>query len=270
MRADQFLHINNYAESRQKAQALIKGGSVEIDGVKITKPSAEIDDGISHEVVLTSDEKYVGRGGLKLEGALEAFGIDPDGFICADIGASTGGFTDCLLQKGAGKVYAFDSGRDQLHKRLLADPRVISKEGFNARYINPDDVSEAVDLAVMDVSFISQTMIIPALVSVIKDGGALVSLVKPQFEAGRTALGKNGIVKNGKDRYLAAIRVLDCAIGAGLSCRGFVRSPIKGGDGNEEYLIYLIKSPDSMGDTEWREKIKAITTKTEKEVKNKP
>lgn len=267
MRADLFLHINSYAESRQKAQTLIKNGSVEIDGVKITKPSADIDESVPHSVALTNEEKYVGRGGLKLEGALAEFGIDPDGMICADIGASTGGFTDCLLQGGAKKVYAFDSGRDQLHPRIADDPRVESREGFNARYISADDVDGAVDLAVMDVSFISQTMILPALVSIVRDGGAIVSLIKPQFEAGRAALGKNGIVKNGRDRYAAAIRVLDGARESGLSCRGFIRSPIKGGDGNEEYLIYLIKSSSSVDDTEWRERIRAITMKNEKEVK---
>ena len=267
MRADLFLHVNSYAESRQKAQTLIKSGAVSIDGVTVTKPSAEIDDNVPHEVAITNEEKYVGRGGLKLEGALGAFGITPEGMICADIGASTGGFTDCLLQNGAERVYAFDSGKGQLHPRLASDPRVISKEGFNARYIKPEDVGEAVELAVMDVSFISQTMIIPSLVSLIKDGGALVSLVKPQFEAGRAALGKNGIVKNSKDRYMATLRVLDSAESVGLSCRGFIRSPIKGGDGNEEYLIYLIKAPYKTDKIEWRERIKAITMKTEKEVK---
>jgi 23S rRNA (cytidine1920-2'-O)/16S rRNA (cytidine1409-2'-O)-methyltransferase len=270
MRADQFLHINNYTESRQKAQTLIKKGSVEIDGVKITKPSTDIDDTVPHSVILISDEKYVGRGGLKLEAALLEFGVIPEGMICADIGASTGGFTDCLLQNAAKKVYAFDSGRDQLHARLLADDRVVSREGFNARYISVDDVGEKVDLVVMDVSFISQTMIIPALANIIKDGGALISLVKPQFEAGRAALGKNGIVKNGKDRFAAALRVLECASDVGLSCKGFMRSPIKGGDGNEEYLIYFIKSSSTVGDVEWREKIKALTIKSEKEVRKQP
>ena len=267
MRADLFLHINSYAESRQKAQTLIKSGAVRIDGVSVTKPSAEVDESVPHEVVITTEEKYVGRGGLKLDGALKAFEIAPCGMICADIGASTGGFTDCLLQNGAKKVYAFDSGKGQLHPKLVNDPRVVSKEGFNARYIKLCDVGEAVDIAVMDVSFISQTMIIPSLVSIIKDGGSLVSLVKPQFEAGRAALGKNGIVKNSKDRYVAALRVLESAEEVGLSCVGFIRSPIKGGDGNEEYLIHLIKSPYETDRLVWRERVKSITMKTEKEVK---
>ena len=267
MRVDQYLYSNSFTESRQKAQVLIKSGAVVIDGIRISKASFEIDESVIHDVVITNTEKYVGRGGLKLEGALIEFKLDASGLVCADIGASTGGFTDCLLQNGAAMVYAFDSGRDQLHQKLKTDPRVISREGFNARYISPEDVGEQVDLAVMDVSFISQTMIIPSLVSIIKDGGALVSLVKPQFEAGRSAIGKNGIVKNGKDRYSAAIRVLESAELAGLSCRGFVRSSIKGGDGNEEYLIYLIKSPYENDKLEWRELIKTITMRTEKEVK---
>ena len=268
MRADQYLYSNSFSESRQKAQTLIKSGAVVIDGVRITKVSHEIDENVAHDVVITNVEKYVGRGGLKLEGALLEFGVDPNGLVCADIGASTGGFTDCLLQKGAAKVFAFDSGRDQLHAKLKNDSRVVSKEGFNARYISLDDIGEAVDLVVMDVSFISQTMIIPSLVSIIKDGGALISLVKPQFEAGRSALGKNGIVKNSKDRYAAAIRVLESAELSGLFCEGFVRSSIKGGDGNEEYLIYLRKSPCEIDRLSIREKIKTITMKTEKEVKN--
>lgn len=238
MRFDLFLVNNSYVESRQKAQRLIKNGCVSVDGEILTKASEEIDDSAEHtvEIVKTDDEKYVSRGGLKLEGALLAFGISPQGMVCADIGASTGGFTDCLLQNGATKVYAFDSGRDQLHSSLSNDNRVISKEGFNARYITPDDIGEAVDLVVMDVSFISQTMIIPSLVKLLKRGGAFVTLIKPQFEAGRSALGKNGIVKRKEDRFSAVMRVLECAELMGLSFEGLIKSPIKGGDGNEEFL----------------------------------
>ena len=241
MRLDIFLVNNSYAESRQKAQRLIKNGCVSVDGKILTKTAEEIDESIGHavEIVVTDDEKYVSRGGLKLEGALEAFGILPRGMICADIGASTGGFTDCLLQKGASKVFAFDSGRDQLHRTLASDERVISKEGFNARYITPEDVGENVDLVVMDVSFISQTMIIPGIVNLLKMGGIFVTLIKPQFEAGRSALGKNGIVKHREDRLSAVMRVLECAELVGLSFEGLIASPIKGGDGNEEFLAYF-------------------------------
>ena len=241
MRLDLYLVNNSYTESRQKAQRLIKNSCISVDGRILTKASEEIDENTEHtvEIVKTDDEKYVSRGGLKLEGALDAFGVSPEGMVCADIGASTGGFTDCLLQNGAVKVYAFDSGRDQLHSSLATDKRVISKEGFNARYITLDDIGESVDLVVMDVSFISQTMIIPSIVKLLKSGGSFVTLIKPQFEAGRSALGKNGIVKRREDRLTAVMRVLECAELAGLSFEGLIKSPIKGGDGNEEFLAYF-------------------------------
>lgn len=247
MRADLYLVTNLYTESRQKAQRFIKNGYVSIDGKTIDRPSAEIDENIEHSVKITEteSERYVSRGGLKLEGAMRAFGISAEGLVCADIGASTGGFTDCLLQSGAEKVYAFDSGRSQLHPSLASDPRVISKEGFNARYITEADVGEPVDIAVMDVSFISQTMIIPNLSRLIKDGGRFVTLIKPQFEAGRSALGKNGIVKHKEDRLAAVIKVLKCAAENGLSFDGLIPSPIKGGDGNEEFLASFVLNKSS-------------------------
>ncbi len=247
MRADQYLVSFSYIDSRQRAQTAIKNGWVRLDGRPIDKPAIEVDENIPHEVVIENTEKYVGRGGQKLEGALNAFKIDPEGLICADIGASTGGFTDCLLQRGARKIYAVDSGKGQLHPKIASDVRVTSIEGYNARYMKREDFEEEIDLAVMDVSFISQTMIIPALVSVLRDGGALVSLIKPQFEAGRQALGKNGIVKDKKDRYFAAVKVIECASALGLTCVGFIRSPIKGGDGNEEYLAHFIKNIEAKG-----------------------
>ena len=244
MRIDVYLVNNSYVESRQKAQRLIKSGCVRIDGREITKVSEELDDTASHSVEIseTESEKYVSRGGLKLEGALNAFGVSPFDMVCADIGASTGGFTDCLLQNGAKRVYAFDSGKSQLHSRLASDERVVSKEGFNARYITPDDVGEPVKLAVMDVSFISQTMIIPSLSRLIDGGGVFITLIKPQFEAGRSALGKNGIVKRKEDKLSAVMRVIECAVGAGLEYKGLIPSPIKGGDGNEEFLACFVKS----------------------------
>ena len=238
MRLDVYLVENGLAESRQKAQRLIKNGCVSIDGHKMDKPSADIDATLEIHISVTEteDERYVSRGGLKLEGALKQFGIDPKGFVCADIGASTGGFTDCLLQNGAAKVYAFDSGSGQLHRSLLSDKRVISKENFNARFITPEDVGERIDLAVMDVSFISQTLILPNLSRIIPSDGVLITLIKPQFEAGRSALGKNGIVKRREDRLAAVMRVLDSAAQNGLSFKGLMVSPISGGDGNEEFL----------------------------------
>ena len=181
------------------------------------------------------------RGGLKLEAALSAFGVSPEGKACADIGASTGGFTDCLLKRGAREVYAIDSGIGQLHESLLSDPRVHSIEHFNAREMDLSTTDGYCDIAVADVSFISQTYIIPSVSRVLADGGIFVSLVKPQFEAGRSALGKNGIVTSAAYRFLAAKRVVTSAVENGFDCIGFIRSPIEGGDGNKEYLAYFIK-----------------------------
>ena len=242
MRFDLFLVDKAYAESRQKAQRLIKNGCVSVDGKVMTKPAEDIDADAEHliEIKETEGERYVSRGGLKLEGALEDFNISPNGLVCADIGASTGGFTDCLLQHGAKRVYAFDSGSGQLHSKLKSDDRVISKEGFNARYITPEDIGEGVDLVVMDVSFISQTMIIPAIIKLLRQKGAFITLIKPQFEAGRQALGKNGIVKHKEDRLSAVNRVLDCAYENGLSFNGLACSSIQGGDGNEEFLAVFV------------------------------
>jgi 23S rRNA (cytidine1920-2'-O)/16S rRNA (cytidine1409-2'-O)-methyltransferase len=216
---------------------------VTVDSVKVVKPSEEIDERLPHDVKIEYSEAdlYVGRGALKLKAALESFGIDAGGRVCVDIGASTGGFTDCLLQNGAQRVYAYDSGRDQLHPRLVADPRVISREGFNARFIAPDDVGEPADIVVMDVSFISQTLIIPRLARLMKDNAAFVSLVKPQFEAGKQALGKNGIVKKREDKLAAIERVIRSGVESELRPVGIMPSPIKGGDGNEEFLVHFIK-----------------------------
>lgn len=244
MRADVYLVSFGFADSRQRASRLIKSGSVKVDGKCIERPSENIDEGTEHSVLLELSEEdgFVSRGALKLRAALDHFGISAEGKLCADIGASTGGFTDCLLQRGAAKVYAFDSGRGQLHPRLASDTRVISREGFNARYITTDDIGGCVDMAVMDVSFISQTLILPGLSKIIADGGVLISLIKPQFEVGREAIGKNGIVKKWEARLAAAQKVMSSALSCGLCPKGFMMSPIKGGDGNEEYLAYFVKN----------------------------
>lgn len=240
MRADLYLVENGYVKSRTSAAKFIENGHVLIDGKPVKKASQDISDG-EHTVTLLESEKYVSRGGLKLEGALNAFSIDVSGKRAADIGASTGGFTDCLLQAGAAHVYAIDSGRDQLDPDLMLDERVCCMEGVNARYLTPDDLGGAVNLVVMDVSFISQTLILPAVASILCDGGIYIGLIKPQFEAGRGAVGKGGIVKNLKDRRAAVERVLQSARELGLCLHGLVTSPIQGGDGNVEYLAYFIK-----------------------------
>lgn len=240
MRADLYLVENGFVKSRTSAARFIENGHVLIDGKPVKKASQDIAQG-EHTVALLQSERYVSRGGLKLEGALKTFGIDVTGMRAADIGASTGGFTDCLLQAGAAHVYAVDSGRDQLDPELMLDQRVTCMEGVNARNLTADDLDGAVDVAVMDVSFISQTLILPAVSALLCDGGIYVGLIKPQFEAGRGAVGKGGIVKNPKDRRAAVERVLNSARECGLSLHGLVVSPIQGGDGNVEYLAYFRK-----------------------------
>lgn len=257
MRLDKYLTERSFADSRTRAEKLISSGNVLIDGKKITKPSFDIDENAEHAVEIQSAEKYVSRGGLKLEGALDAFKIDVSGLNVIDVGASTGGFTDCLLQRGAMNVTALDSGHGQLHRSIREDSRVRVIEGYNARNINESDVG-IFDGAVMDVSFISQTLILPSLVSVIREGGFYVGLIKPQFEAGRAALSKGGIVKSASDREAAVLKVLESAKSCNLRLMGLVRSPIEGGDGNIEYLGYFIKCAEASLDIIDRQKIKEI------------
>lgn len=241
MRADVYLTAMGHTPSRKKAQDLIDAGAVWIDGVTVKKSSAPINEEVPHEVRIEQVFKYVSRGGMKLEAALDAFRISVNRKKAVDVGSSTGGFTDCLLQRGARSVTCIDSGIGQLHASLRADPRVTVKEQFNAREMTVADTDGVCDLAVMDVSFISQTYLLGQIASVLKDGGELVSLIKPQFEAGKSALGKNGVVHNAAYRFLAVKRVLSVAFEHGLDCVGLIVSPIEGGDGNKEYLAYMIK-----------------------------
>ncbi len=236
MRWDVYLVEKGLVESRERAKKMILAGQVTADGMTVDKPAAEVKG--EPAVALRATDDYVGRGGRKLEAALHTFKIDPTGMRGIDIGASTGGFTDCLLRYGAAEVVAVDAGCGQLHPKLLKDERVINIEKYNARELSPEDTGK-VQIAVMDVSFISQTYILPRIPSVLESGGCLVSLIKPQFEAGRGALNKKGIVKSPRDRVAAVRRVLACAEQHGLICRGLAPSPIKGGDGNEEYLAYF-------------------------------
>ncbi len=256
MRADRYLVEQGRAESRTLAQKLIADGVVSVDGRLLRKPSEDIPDG-AHTIVIEASDlcRYVGRGGLKLEAALAAFAVPVRGAVVADIGASTGGFTDCLLQAGAARVYAIDAGHGQLHPRLLAHPRVRSAEGINARYLTPAELARIeaaavapvpdfdgrVDGCVMDVSFISQTLLHPAVAGLLPAGGWFVSLIKPQFELDGRALGKRGVVRSDKDRRAAADRVRASAEACGFSVLSVMDSPIEGGDGNREYLAYFIK-----------------------------
>ena len=194
MRADLYLVEKGIAKSRKKAQDMIDEGLVYADGVKLTKSSKNIDDSVIE--IRGEVMPYVSRGGLKLKGAIDGFKLKAYGKICLDIGASTGGFTDCLLQEGADKVYAVDCGHGQLDADLAKDVRVVSIEGCNARDISREIIPVMIDLCVMDVSFISQTLIHPALSGVLKDGAEFITLIKPQFEVGKSNIGKNGIVKD--------------------------------------------------------------------------
>ncbi len=246
MRLDQYLEQKGLASSRSRAKALILAGAVSVNGRPTVKPSFSVEEGDT--VLLSEDLSYVSRGGNKLEAALSAFSVDPCGCVVLDVGASSGGFTDCVLQNGAARVFAVDVGRGQLVPALAADSRVTSIENFNARYMTPADFDEIPSLAVMDVSFISQTLILPALSRVLPVGGELISLIKPQFEAGRGAIGRGGIVREEKDRRAAVERVRAAAEECGLVFLGVIPSPIRGGDGNMEYLAHFQKRTEDIKD----------------------
>ena len=238
MRLDTALFERGLARSRTDAKALITEGAVKVDGSQVLKASFETSDDAVIEVK-AEIRRYVSRGGLKLEAALDGFNIDPKERTCIDVGASSGGFTDCLLQRGAVSVAAVDSGSGQIAETLRANSRVRVIEGYNARYINPDDFDGLFSLAVMDVSFISATYIIAGLRSVLAEGADFVCLVKPQFEVGRALVGKGGIVKDEKARLSAVKKVIDFAESNGFFTLGYIKSPIKGGDGNTEFLVHF-------------------------------
>ncbi len=250
MRADVYLVENGHAPSRTLAQRLIAAGAVTLDGRVLRKPAEDISDG-PHTVAVaeTPESRYVGRGGLKLEAALDAFPVIVKDAVVADIGASTGGFTDCLLRRGAAKVYAVDAGHGQLHPALRADPRVRVGEGMNARSLTPADLARLDDSSatglvagcVTDVSFISQTLLHPAIAGILEPGGWFVSLIKPQFELDGRALGKHGVVRSEHDRRIAIDRVCASAAACGFALHAVIPSPIEGGDGNREYLACFFK-----------------------------
>jgi 23S rRNA (cytidine1920-2'-O)/16S rRNA (cytidine1409-2'-O)-methyltransferase len=242
-RLDTVLVERGLAETRARARAVIMAGSVYVDGVRTDKAGALVGEGSGVEV-RDSSLKYVSRGGLKLEAALREFGIDPSGWAAADIGASTGGFTDCLLKSGAAKVYAIDVGYGQLDWKLRNDPRVIVKEKLNARYIKPDDISEPVDIAVIDVSFISLTMIIPPALALLKPGGVLAALIKPQFEVGKGEVGKGGIVRDEAKHREVVNKIREHVQSLGMGVLGVIPSPIEGAEGNKEFLIAAVKGRD--------------------------
>ena len=235
-RLDRWMVEHGAAATRERAQALIMAGEVLVNGQKAAKSGQPVPDGARVEVIARL--RYVGRGGIKLEAALRHFEIDAAGLVCADFGASTGGFTDCLLQADAARVYAIDTGVGQLDWKLRSDCRVIVREGVNARYLELPDLGEPVDLAVCDVSFISATLIVPAILRVLKpETGRLVILVKPQFEVGKGMVGKGGIVRDPALHEEACRKVRDFVEIAGFGT-DMIESPITGAEGNKEFLLY--------------------------------
>jgi 23S rRNA (cytidine1920-2'-O)/16S rRNA (cytidine1409-2'-O)-methyltransferase len=234
-RIDQLLVERGLAESRAKAQALLLAGAVTVNGQRVDKPGAAAEE--TAEIRVAEAQPYVSRGGFKLAGALEEFGISVRGRVCLDVGSSTGGFTDCLLQRGAARVHCVDVGKSQLHWKLRNDERVVLHEGVNARYLRLEDIGERVQFAVCDVSFISVTLILPALAPLLEAPREMVVLVKPQFEAGRGQVGRGGIVRDPAVREAACARVRDAAEALGLKTR-LMESPLPGAEGNVEYLLY--------------------------------
>lgn len=242
MRIDVYLFESGLSSSRTEAKYLVNEGAVSVCGKVITKPSFDVTGVESSIVIDKSKKQFVSRGGIKLAAALAAFDISVEGKCCVDIGASSGGFTDCLLRNGAARVVAIDSGSGQMARVLRDDSRVRVIENYNARYIKSEDIGYFPAIAVMDVSFISATYIIPRLAECLRCGADFILLIKPQFEVGRDNVGKGGIVRDSKARMEAVQRVVLCAEQYGFKKRGLIDSPIRGGDGNLEFLAHFRKS----------------------------
>ena len=243
-RLDVLLVKQGFAESREKAKAIIMSGIVFVDGQREDKAGATFEEEKISLEVRGATLKYVSRGGLKLEKAMETFPISLTNVISMDIGASTGGFTDCMLQNGAAKVYSVDVGHGQLAWKLRNDERVVCMEKTNFRYMVPDDIEDLLDFASVDVSFISLTKILIPARNLLKTGGAMVCLIKPQFEAGKDKVGKKGVVREPAIHEEVICKVLDFADLIGFTVKGLTSSPIKGPEGNIEYLVYIVKEKE--------------------------
>jgi 23S rRNA (cytidine1920-2'-O)/16S rRNA (cytidine1409-2'-O)-methyltransferase len=239
-RIDKLLVERGLASSRTRAQALVMAGVVLVDEQRVEKPSQIFPPDANVRVKGADDpaSRYVGRAGLKLEAALRVFALDVTGWLCLDVGASTGGFTDCLLQHGARRVIAIDVGHNQIDWRLRQDARVEVREHVNARYLKAEDFDEKFDLAVMDVSFISATKVLPAIVPLLTTCGSLITLIKPQFEVGRGEVGRGGIVTDPQSHTRVVEEVDAAAVALGLEVRGVIDSPLRGADGNAEFLAF--------------------------------
>ena len=254
-RLDVLLVKRGLAPSREKAKTMIMEGNVFVNNNREDKAGSTFAEDAPIEIH-GNTLKYVSRGGLKLEKAMTHFSISLDGMVCMDIGASTGGFTDCMLQNGAKKVYSVDVGYGQFAWKLRQDPRVVCMEKTNIRYVTPEDIDDVLDFASVDVSFISLTKVLPAAYALLKDGGQMGCLIKPQFEAGREKVGKNGIIKDPAVHLEVLQKIYRFALELGFSVRGLDFSPIKGAKGNIEYLMYLCK--DSEPSTVSEEDLSAI------------
>ena len=242
-RLDVLLVKRNLAESREKAKALIMSGIVYVNGQKEDKAGTTFEETAPIEV-RGSTLKYVSRGGLKLEKAMDRFGVRLDGKICMDVGASTGGFTDCMLQNGAVKVYSVDVGHGQLAWKLRNDERVVCMEKTNIRYVTPEDIADPIGFASIDVSFISLTKVLGPVKALLEDNGQIVCLIKPQFEAGREKVGKKGVVREPAVHLEVIDMVIDYALSIGFGALNLEFSPIQGPEGNIEYMLYLQKRPE--------------------------
>ena len=250
IRLDVFMVNNGLAQSRERAKAVIMAGQVYIDNQKCDKAGMMIDENTTGVEVRGETLKYVSRGGLKLEKAMSVFPITLEGKVAMDIGASTGGFTDCMLQNGAKKVFAVDVGYGQFAWKLRRDKRVVNMERTNIRYVTPEQIGEPLDFASIDVSFISLRLVLPVAYKLLKDGGETAALIKPQFEAGRGQVGKKGVVRDINVHYEVVRNTIDTALDIGFSVQGLTYSPVKGPEGNIEYLVYLKKSSDGCSVTD--------------------
>lgn len=242
-RLDVLIANRGLAESRERAKAYIMAGVVYVNGQKEDKAGLKID--VTSQIEVREKMRYVSRGGFKLEKAMAQFPITLTDKICMDVGASTGGFTDCMLQNGAQKVYSIDVGYGQLAWKLREDPRVVCMEKTNMRYVTHEEVPDEIDFSSIDVSFISLTKILLPVYNLLKDGGEVAALIKPQFEAGREQVEKHGVVKDSKVHKQVIIKVWEYALSIGFSVHGLDFSPIKGPEGNIEYLIYLKKDAEA-------------------------
>ena len=243
-RLDVLLVERRLADSREKAKAIIMTGNVFVNGEREDKAGTTFDEEKAQIEIKGHTMKYVSRGGYKLEKAIDVFGVDVKDKVCMDIGSSTGGFTDCMLQNGAVKVFAVDVGRGQLDWKLRQDERVVSMEKTNIRYVTPEDIGEAIGFASVDVSFISLGLVLPAARNLLTDDGRMVCLIKPQFEAGREKVGKKGVVRDKAVHIEVIEKVMGIADNLHFKVLGLDYSPIKGPEGNIEYLIYLEKQPE--------------------------